>query len=191
MTSMQDIESLKQGLVSDLAQAEGQATKGAAARGGAEDSSFKAKALRIKNRAFGQAELAAVNEGIEKAVKALSAESSFADEAEAKIFESKARKKMHQYKMHLMKQAGEFNMSMASKRADQAKRQAMLAALSGVVSGGTELAVSKWKKSEPNTEVTYGSPSQGSALGVYDAPPAGGNIFGVSRNPTGGSSGGF
>src|SRR5688572_9117311 len=142
MPSQIDNEKFKQGLMDDMAQAESQSKQSAQALAVAEADDFQPRAFRIKNRTVGQKELEDSKRMIESTIKELSTEAGIRDELEAGKFEHGLRKKMRQYQMHLIRQAGEFNKQMIREKTAEQDRQQALAMFANLVSETTSQIVS-------------------------------------------------
>lgn len=157
MPSQVDNEKFKQSLMEDLSQAQAQSQKSADALGVQEQDDFQPRALRIKNRTVGQKELEDSKRAIESTIKELTAEAGIHDELEAGKFEYGLTKKMRQYQMHLIRQAGEFNRQMTRQKMDEEERQAAIAAFGQLVSGATENIISRMgRKKKPFKPTDFG-----------------------------------
>ena len=173
MKSPVEMEQLKQGLIQDVAQAEGQAKKTSAAIGIDDTSAFAPRALRMSNRKLGEKELTSFNKALSKAVDDLTFEAGMLDEEQQSVFKSTLKQKYHQIKMISLRSAGELKFYMAKKGVDEKQRQAMLAGLVNAVSGVAQLGMTSVsnKKTEPAKTPTSAESTGMSGMG-------GGTLYG-------------
>lgn len=132
-----DLEKLKSDLMGDATDAASQAQNAMATRGAPEDSSFSPRAFRIGKQKLGEVELKSADDAIGRLIQHLKTESAFKDDLEASKFEMGLNKKMKQYKLLLIKKAGEFEKHLAEQGYDAKQRQGMLSAMSNLAANTT------------------------------------------------------
>lgn len=142
---------LQQGLEDDLAKARTMAQQSSQAQGVKREMpvNYEPRAVRIKNRAYAQRELANNSRTFDTAIKDLLAESNITDKIEASKFQSGMKKKLNQAQMRLIKMAQQAQKEMYRRKLNQAQKEQMWAnirkavknsassmVMSGMFSGG-------------------------------------------------------
>ena len=172
-------DTLKEGLMADLSEAEGKAKSTAEGLGVSELSNFSPRAIRAKNLVMGQAELGKLNRAIQKAANELIHESGMVDELEQDKFRGNLKQKMNQVKLLLLKNAGELQLFLRKKKLDQAQQQAIWQALGSAASGIGEFTISQVGGSS-NVGSAGGGLSSGPSLGANIPKTGSGDIdFGL------------
>lgn len=175
-TSQMDLEKLKSDLMGDAQQAEQRANSAFATRGAPEETSFSPKAFRIAKQTFGEAELASADDAIGRLLTHLKTEAAFKDQNEAGVFEANMKKKLYQYRMAAIRQAGEIDKKMAKAGVERAQRDKVLKGLSGLSEAAAFSIAMGIGSSGPPTPIadSMKSPDLGSQF-----QPSGGPSLGV------------
>ena len=135
--SQMEMDQLKSNLMGDAATAQSRTQEAFSTRGAPEDSSFSPKALRIGNKAFGQAEMAQANNSIDLLIGHYKQTAAFKDEAQAGQFELEMRKKFNQYKLELMRHAGETEKELTRRGIEKAQRAKIMEGINATVGAAT------------------------------------------------------
>jgi hypothetical protein len=130
--SQMEMEKLKSDLMGDAQSAQERAQSAFATRGAPEESSFSPKAFRIAKSSFGEAELANADGAIQKLLGYLKTEAGFKDELEAGKFETDMKKKLNQFKMAAIRQAGMMERKLAEQGIEAAQREKIMRGISGL-----------------------------------------------------------
>ena len=171
---MPNDEDLKKSLMEDLTKAQSAQTQSAGAIGASDDSMFNLKAMRLKNRKVGEAELAGVNRSIEEAVRHLTTEAGFTNMMEEGNFSNQMNRQLHSLKMTMLRRAGEAQKEMTKRGVDQQKQQAMWESIGRMVSLGSQQAIGQAGTKDPGTPATdagYQMPEFGSQFSANRGRP--------------------
>ena len=132
---------LKEGLTQDVAQGEQTMQQSNEQRGAMGDTSFSPRALRIKGKAVGEMELSKYRDVLNSTTQDLINTSGMVDDIEKSKFQSKMSAQMNQFKMMMLKKAGELQLYMAKQGIDTKQQQQMWQTLQGAASLGAQTAV--------------------------------------------------
>lgn len=168
MASEQDNARIKQGLMDDLAGAQTMAQQSSAGRGAPEPSDFAPRSLRIKNKAIAQEQMNRLNTTIDDAVNHYTQDAGFTDDVQAGQFSHNLRKKFDQYKLLMIRQAGQAAKEKTRVDTDEAGHKNMLKALAGMVSQGASLAMGQIGKSAAPKTVPQGVNAAGKGMASND-----------------------
>lgn len=139
--------SLREGLMVDIAanrarQRQGQEARGAReVPGGTRASRFETKALRTQRKTIGQAEFQKANNAIQNTVSSLLTEANLADKVRASQIQSDLTDKLQQMKLTMIKRAGLLEKKLAREKVSREKRARIMGLLQSTVANATSLAI--------------------------------------------------
>lgn len=133
----QDQANLVAGLEKDVATAEETARTGATRRGTSPEPAIQMKALRFKGRAVGEEELRRSKDSIGKALDELQTEAAFRDDAERNKFRSGMEKRLNQFRLYMMRKAGDVQKEIARKGVEAKKAAQMMDSLGNITANLT------------------------------------------------------
>ena len=171
-----DDQELRQGLIEDVSGAKERLGQLGGPPGEALQY-FEPKAIRLQGKVLGEKEMKNLNRTIDKVVNHLSFEATSLNKEERAKMERGLRQRFNQQKMAILKFANEAQMRMAKKKMDEKQRQAIISAISQVISGGMEAGVSNIGTGK--TAVATGTATPAPTLTGYNYSQPSQDFFGL------------
>lgn len=167
-----EYEKFKQGLIEDVARAESQAKQTGQALGGMPQSDikpFQGKALRMKGRLMGQAELSMLEDQFNNVKKYFLENAGFVNDMERTQFETELNNRVGQFKTQMLRMSGELQKKLAKEEISRERRNAIIKGLGSIGSSvGTALVMGIGKKLPEQQTGEGGLPTAGALSGALE-----------------------